>query len=901
MNELASAWASPGRTAWDLPGGAPAAIALAAVAALLTTLLAVRALRRRAGAGRLMPWGAAVARAAAVGAAVLAAAGPQILSLDTRAGECAVAVADGVSLDGTPDRKVRWSVDDSGAHAPDAAAALEILRAAADADEPLELVLAPGAGAPSGDAVERGLRRTPFVTGSVLGDATLARGTDLPTDSGVRAAAPPFLAASSGATEGVPVTLDIQSAGAPFDSTRASLTVGDREQVIELPAGARHATSPPLNLPAGTHLARLDVPGRGTAIAFVEVGRAPRVAYVAKNAASHPIVATLAAQGLDVTASEPRDAAMTGFANVDVIVLGPGAEGTALTARVAGSVQSGTGLLVLGGAPARRGAAAGPAADTGGLRRLVGSPVEELLPVTLPPAPPPPPPPADPPQPPPPEPPEPPPPSDDNPDVELEDGPKQALRIALLLIIDRSGSMAGPKMRMAQSSAMAAARHLAAEDRVGVLAFDDRTQWVAPFQDAGDMATLGRRIGGLRPDGGTDFFPALKEGFAEIARQRCGIRHVILLSDGATRSAVFRPTVEGASSQGITLSTVAIGDGADSHLLGLIAGWGKGRIYLATDPQRLPEVVTMDTRRFTVEERDRRADEIADKPEGLPDAPPDVGGPDDPTADAGNDMDPPDATNTPQPDEPEVVAPRIPRVLTSAALLAGLLDATWPALPHPEDMETRGVALVVLGWENDAPALVIGRSGEARVAVLAADVATQDAATLFAWDAAPAFLAQLVRSLAEPPDPSGGGVVATMTRALDGTARVALPIPAEGSLHLRPEGGGDEVVVRCSRIGGSWTAGRLAATPPAGVHYGMFVPTTDGVSPREVALVSQGAARAARHSLAELAAAADAPIVSALPDVRRAAPSERREPASAPLLGAAGILLLVEAALRRAV
>ena len=118
-----------------------------------------------------------------------------------------------------------------------------------------------------------------------------------------------------------------------------------------------------------------------------------------------------------------------------------------------------------------------------GLARFRGTPVEALLPVTLPPPPPP-----D-------EPPAPPPPSP-KPDPKagkpsLDEGEKEALRVALLLVIDTSGSMSvGNKLQMAQASAIAAARSLSPEDRVSVIAFSDQMIPVAPFQDAVVLAGL---------------------------------------------------------------------------------------------------------------------------------------------------------------------------------------------------------------------------------------------------------------------------------------------------------------------------------------------------------------------------------------------------------------------------
>jgi hypothetical protein len=43
----------------------------------------------------------------------------------------------------------------------------------------------------------------------------------------------------------------------------------------------------------------------------------------------------------------------------------------------------------------------------------------------------------------------------------------------------------------------------------------------------------------------------------------------VLLTDGVTRTAVFSNMVLDGARAGVTLSTVAVGDGADTRLLGL--------------------------------------------------------------------------------------------------------------------------------------------------------------------------------------------------------------------------------------------------------------------------------------------------------------------------------------------
>ncbi len=855
---------------WDAASGAAVVAALGLVVAV--ALLQARRLLRRPGARPLPAVLCAVARAGAVAAGLVAAAGPHLVHAVPRSGAVLVAAPDAARPSRHPSAVLTWPTD-----APDAAAALSALRAAAPPDLPADVVL----------VAPRGLRASPALVAALQPSAAL-RTAVLGVDDGdaPTSAAPPLpaprLLAPAGACEGVDVVLVAEAVGSPFTRGSGRVAAAGRELPADLEEGATRAALPALRLDAGEHRVVFRAPGRLPAVAFVHVRRAPRVVVVGdESVRAGPLAAHLAVQGLPTRVLTPQEVAAAGFGVADVFVVAAGAAGGTLETRLGARLDEGAGLLVLGGPGA------------GGLRRFADGPLAARLPVSLPPPPPPPPP-----APPAPPPPAPPPPDPERPHTELEDGPKQALRVALLLVVDRSGSMAGAKLQLAQNAARAAARSLAPGDRVGVIAFDDAAEWIAPFQDAGDTATLARRVAGLRADGGTHFFPALRDGFEAITREDAGIRHVILLTDGVTRDAVFRPLVEQAAQRAVTLSTVAVGDDADTNLLALLAGWGHGRMYLANDPRRLPEIVTVDTRRFTVEERERRAVEDASRraPEGLPPTPPDA--PDAPPAEA-RPPQPPTAETTP-PEPPRAPPTRRPHVVGRAPALAGLGGAVWPELAHAEAPGVRTPAQVVLAWDDDAPALVLGRSGAARVAVLAADAATLDARALFAWEEGGRFLAQLVRSLAPPEDTPAAGLVAEVVPVADGGARIVLPGGVGGELHAVPIEAGapaDAVDGTCGGAGGSTAELRLARMPAQGLWAGSLTPADGG--PRPVAFVSPGAARAPEGGAEALARAADVPLVASLPAPRAAVPGERREEHDAPWLAACGVLLVAEAALRR--
>ena len=176
---------------------------------------------------------------------------------------------------------------------------------------------------------------------------------------------------------------------------------------------------------------------------------------------------------------------------------------------------------------------------------------------------------------------------------------KERPPVALLLIIDHSGSMGtGPssQLSMAKEAAILAAEKLDKGDRIGVLIFDSETTWTLPFTTIDDGLARQRiqdQIATIPPGGGTEILGALKAGLPELAKEAVATKHAILLTDG--RSFTGRPpdylaTVEDARRANITLSTVAIGDGADVDLLTQLAQWGQGRYYFAAKPVDIPRI-----------------------------------------------------------------------------------------------------------------------------------------------------------------------------------------------------------------------------------------------------------------------------------------------------------------------
>ncbi len=172
--------------------------------------------------------------------------------------------------------------------------------------------------------------------------------------------------------------------------------------------------------------------------------------------------------------------------------------------------------------------------------------------------------------------------------------------VALLFVLDKSGSMGAgaegsTKLDLAKAAAIAAADIMNPTDQVGILAFDASWDWTLPFRQVGKGEWISEKLSSLQSDGGTDLYKAMVEAYRGIAAKQAAIKHVIVLSDGLTDKADFHSLAAKMARDGITVSTVSVGNDADVQLMADIAKDGKGRGYVALDPETIPQIFTTET------------------------------------------------------------------------------------------------------------------------------------------------------------------------------------------------------------------------------------------------------------------------------------------------------------------
>ncbi|HEY3357624.1 MAG TPA: VWA domain-containing protein [Polyangia bacterium] len=167
--------------------------------------------------------------------------------------------------------------------------------------------------------------------------------------------------------------------------------------------------------------------------------------------------------------------------------------------------------------------------------------------------------------------------------------------LALALVIDRSGSMTGPKIELAKEAARATAEMLGRADLIGVVAFDAQAQVIVRLQRAVNRARILGDIQRIVAGGGTAFIPPLREAFDMLRGAHAKVKHVILLSDGQARYEGIGEMCDEMLRGGITISTVGVGQGADKTLLRMMASRGGGRFYFTEEAENIPRLFTKET------------------------------------------------------------------------------------------------------------------------------------------------------------------------------------------------------------------------------------------------------------------------------------------------------------------
>jgi len=183
----------------------------------------------------------------------------------------------------------------------------------------------------------------------------------------------------------------------------------------------------------------------------------------------------------------------------------------------------------------------------------------------------------------------------------LELDPPRELKLtgaALVLVLDQSGSMnrrvAGTRTTqqvIANEAAALAIESLRRESLIGVISFDFFAHVQVPLQRNDDPARITERVRAITSDGGTNLEPALRAAHRMLRGVEAKKKLVVCLSDGQSQNTDLDDLVNAMVADGITITTIAVGDNADHETLKRIATLGGGKFHPVRNPRTLPRVL----------------------------------------------------------------------------------------------------------------------------------------------------------------------------------------------------------------------------------------------------------------------------------------------------------------------
>jgi Ca-activated chloride channel family protein len=180
--------------------------------------------------------------------------------------------------------------------------------------------------------------------------------------------------------------------------------------------------------------------------------------------------------------------------------------------------------------------------------------------------------------------------------------------MAVSLVVDVSGSMAGDKIRNAQLAASSLIESLADGDIVSLYGFSNVVTEVAPPTrlDPSMRAVLMQRVSMLVAGGGTNLHDGMQVAVSRIAQSppTHPIRRIFLISDGRANVGPSDPGVLGdlaasATEWGTQITAIGVGYDYDPSVLGQMAVRSAGRLHHLGRPEHMATILETELSRMS--------------------------------------------------------------------------------------------------------------------------------------------------------------------------------------------------------------------------------------------------------------------------------------------------------------
>lgn len=165
------------------------------------------------------------------------------------------------------------------------------------------------------------------------------------------------------------------------------------------------------------------------------------------------------------------------------------------------------------------------------------------------------------------------------------------------IVLDRSGSMSGEKIRKAREAAIMAIDRLGPDDIVSLVAYNHTVQVLVPATKVRDRNEIYRRIRRIMADGNTALFAGVSKGSHEVRKfmERNRVNRVILLSDGLANVGPSSPgdladLGRSLIEEGISVTTIGLGQGYNEDLMVQLARASDGNHAFARTASDLARI-----------------------------------------------------------------------------------------------------------------------------------------------------------------------------------------------------------------------------------------------------------------------------------------------------------------------
>ncbi len=179
--------------------------------------------------------------------------------------------------------------------------------------------------------------------------------------------------------------------------------------------------------------------------------------------------------------------------------------------------------------------------------------------------------------------------------------------MAVSMVIDTSGSMAGEKIRNAQLAASSLLESLSDGDIVSIYGFSNQVAEVAPptLVNSATRGALMARVGSLVAGGGTNLFDGMSVGVSRISQAppTHPVRRIFLISDGHANVGPSDPgtladLASRATEWGTQITAIGVGYDYDPHTLSAMVVRSAGRLHHLGEPSQMASILETELMRL---------------------------------------------------------------------------------------------------------------------------------------------------------------------------------------------------------------------------------------------------------------------------------------------------------------